>query len=256
MRKYQSYINELKKHLTETDESRFLAQQLLRLHKETESKKNPLIVELGVDRGQSTRIFLNAIDGKDNAKLISIDIKDCSNAVNDENWEFVQQDSVDIKKLLINKPIIKNGIDILYIDSFHNAEHVKKEIYNFFEYLNNDAYIFFDDIDSGPYMSKQRKDSVNIEITNREIFRLLEAIFRGNMDIIDLEIMRGSTGLGIFKKRKSLGEKLNPPIFINERKNIFLNKIFQKILHKKSYKHNTKTSSSFLIDPQKKIKSE
>ena len=57
--------------------------------------------------------FLNAIDGKQNAKLISIDIKDCRNAVIDENWEFVQQDSANIEKLLLNKPLIKKGIDIL-----------------------------------------------------------------------------------------------------------------------------------------------
>ena len=63
MRKYQPYVNELKNHLNKSDESRFVAQQLLRLHKETELKSNPLIVELGVDRGQSTKIFLNAIDG-------------------------------------------------------------------------------------------------------------------------------------------------------------------------------------------------
>ncbi len=254
MKKYQSYINDLKNHLNKTDESRFLAQQLLRIHRETELKHNPLVLELGVDKGQSTRIFLNLIDGKDSAKLISIDIKDCRNSIDDKDWEFVQQDSTDIEKLLINKPEIKNGIDILYVDSLHTAEHVKKEIYNLFEYLNNDAYIFFDDIDSSPYMSKQRKDSVNIEIANRKIFILLEAIFKGNIDKIDFEIMRGSTGLGIYKKRKKLGEKLNPPIFINERNNIILSKIFQKIMKQKTYKHNIETSDSFLIDPKKSKK--
>jgi len=251
MKKYQSYIDELKNHLNKSDESRFVAQQLLRLHKETELKSNPLIVELGVDKGQSTKIFLNAIDGKKNATLISVDVRDCRNAVDDKNWEFVQQDSANISKLLINKPKIKNGIDILYIDSLHTANHVKKETYNLFEYLNNDAYIFFDDIDSSPYMSRQRKDSVNTEIANRKIFRLLEAIFRGNMDKIDFEIMRGSTGLGVFRKRSNLGEKLNPPIFINERNNIIFSKIFQKILLRKSYKHDNESSDSFLIDPEK-----
>ena len=254
MKKYQSYIDDLKSHLNKADESRFLAQQLLRIHKETELKHNPLVLELGVDKGQSTRIFLNAIDGKDNAKLISIDIKDCRNSINDKDWEFVQQDSANIEKLLMHKPEIKNGIDILYVDSLHTAEHVEKEIYNLFEYLNNDAFIFFDDIDSSPYMNKQRKDSVNTEIANRKIFRLLEAIFRGNMDKIDFEIMRGSTGLGIFRKCKNLGEKLSPPIFINERNNIILSKIFQKILQKKTYEHNTETSDSFLIDPKKSKK--
>ena len=252
MKIYQKYIDELENHLSKLDETRFVAQQFLRLHQEVKLKVNPLIVELGVDKGQSTRVFLNAIEGKSNAKLISIDIKNCSSAVDSERWEFIQQDSSDIKSLLIAKPIIKKGIDILYVDSLHTAKHVQKEIYNFFEYLNEDAYIFFDDIDSGPYMLEQRKDSVGIEIANREIYKLLEAIFRANINKFDFEIMRGSTGLGVFKKRVPLGEKLNPPILLRERNNYLINKIFQKITFKRSYHHNTNSFDSFLISPDKK----
>ena len=81
-----------------------------------------------------TKIFLNAIDDKEGAKLISLDIKDCSKAAESSKWEFVKQDSADIEKLLLTHPDIKKGIDILYVDSLHTASHVKKEIYNFFEY--------------------------------------------------------------------------------------------------------------------------
>ena len=252
MKIYQKYIDELKNHLSKLDESRFVAQQLLRLHQEAKLKVDPLVVEFGVDKGQSTKVFLNAIQGKSNAKLISIDIKNCRSAVDAEHWEFVQQDSSDIKSLLIAKPIIKNGIDVLYVDSLNTVKHVQKEIYNFFEYLNEDAYIFFDDIDSGPYMLKQRKDSVGIEIANREIYKLLEAIFRANINKFDFEIMRGSTGLAVFKKRVPLGEKLNPPILLRERNNYLINKIFQKITFKKSYHHNTNSFDSFLISPDEK----
>jgi predicted O-methyltransferase YrrM len=251
MKIYQKYIDELKNHLSKLDESRFVAEQLLRLHQEVKLKVDPLVVELGVDKGQSTKVFLNAIEGKSNAKLISIDIKNCRSAVDAGRWEFVQQDSSDIKSLLIAKPIIKNGIDVLYVDSLHTVKHVQKEIYNFFEYLNEDAYIFFDDIDSGPYMFKQRKDSVGIEIANRKIYKLLEAIFRANIDRLDFEIMRGSTGLGVFRKRVPLGEKLNPPISLRQRNNYLINKIFQKISFKKSYHHNTNSFDSFLISPDK-----
>jgi predicted O-methyltransferase YrrM len=252
MKIYQKYIDELKNHLSKLDESRFVAEQLLRLHQEVKLKVDPLVVELGVDKGQSTKVFLNAIEGKSNAKLISIDIKNCRSAVDAGRWEFVQQDSSDIKSLLIAKPIIKNGIDVLYVDSLHTVKHVQKEIYNFFEYLNEDAYIFFDDIDSGPYMFKQRKDSVGIEIANRKIYKLLEAIFRANINKLDFEIMRGSTGLGIIRKRVPLGEKLNPPILLRQRNNYLINKIFQKISFKKSYHHNTNSFDSFLISPDKK----
>ncbi|MDA7694959.1 class I SAM-dependent methyltransferase [Candidatus Pelagibacter sp.] len=251
MKIYQKYIDELKNHLSKLDESRFVAQQLLRLHQEVKLKVDPLVVELGVDKGQSTKVFLNAIEGKNNAKLISIDIENCRSAVDAERWEFVQQDSSDIKSLLIAKPIIKSGIDVLYVDSLHTAKHVQKEIYNFFEYLNKDAYIFLDDIDSGPYMFKQRKDSAGIEIANRKIYKLLEAIFRANIDKLDFEIMRGSTGLGVFRKRVPLGEKLNSPILLRERNNYLINKIFQIIFFKKSYRHNTNRFNSFLISPDK-----
>ena len=251
MKIYEKFIDELKNHLSKLDESRFAAQQLLRLHQEVKLKVNPLIVELGVEKGQSTKVFLNAIEGKSDAKLISIDIKDCRSAVDAKRWEFVQQDSSDIKSLLISKPIIKNGIDIIYIDSLHTAKHVQKEIYNFFEYLNKDAYIFLDDIDSGPYMLKQRKDSIGTEIANRKIYKLLEAIFRANIDKLDFEIMRGSTGLGILRKRVHLGEKLNPPILLRERNSYLINKIFQRISFKKSYHHTTNNFGSFLISPDK-----
>ena len=251
MKIYSEYINRLKDHLIKKDESRFHAQQLLKLHEATNLKECPLVVELGVDRGQSTKIFLNAINDKAGAKLISLDIKDCSKVANSNKWEFVQQDSADINSLLINKPEIKKGIDILYIDSLHTSKHVETEVYNFFEYLNDNAFIFFDDIDSGPYMTNQRKDSVRTEINNRKIFKLLEAIFRANMDQLDFDVMRGSTGLGIFKKRSKLGEKLNKPLFLNDRNNHLINKLINLISFKKVYKHDSKSLSSFLINPEK-----
>ena len=74
----------------------------------------------------------------------------------------------------------------------HTESHVLKEIYGFFEYIKPNGLIYFDDIDSGPYMSGQRKDSISVEIANREIFDLLEAIFRANYSSIDFSIHRGS----------------------------------------------------------------
>lgn len=234
MKIYENYVNDLKRFLFEKNENRFFAQQLLRLHNEAAKRIDPLIVELGVDKGQSTRVFLNAIENKEKAKLISIDIRDCSDAAHSQKWDFVQQDSTDLDNLLNSKPEIKHGIDILYVDSLHKDKHVKKEIYLFFRYIKKGGIIFFDDIDSTPYMSKQRKDSVSIEIANRKIYQLLEAIFRANMDKIDFEIMRGSTGLAIFKKDCNLGIQLNEPKYISERK--FNYKIFQKLLSKKFLK--------------------
>ena len=249
MKIYENYINKLRENSKVKSESRFAANQLLEMHLEALKRENPIIVELGVDKGQSTRVFLNAISDKPNARLISIDIKDCKQAINSSNWEFVQQDSVDIESLLLKKPIIKDGIDILYVDSLHTQSHVLKEVYGFFQYVKPNGVIYFDDIDSGPYMSGQRKDSISIEIVNREIFDLLEAIFRANYSSIDFSINRGSTGLAKFVKHSKLGDKLNPPNFIKKRKIKLFWRLLEILKLKKTYHHNNSTNESFLINP-------
>ena len=249
MKIYEDYINKLRENSKTKSESRFAANQLLEMHLEAHKRENPVIVELGVDKGQSTRVFLNAINDKSNARLISIDIRDCKQAINSSNWEFVQQDSIDVESLLLKKPIIKDGIDILYVDSLHTQSHVLKEVYSYFEYIKPNGVIYFDDIDSGPYMSGQRKDSVSTEISNRKIFDLLEAIFRSNYPSIDFSINRGSTGLAKFIKNSELGDKLNAPLFIKKRQFKFFWKLLEILKLKKTYRHNNSTNESFLINP-------
>ena len=249
MKIYEDYINKLRENSKTKSESRFAANQLLEMHLEAFKRENPIIVELGVDKGQSTRVFLNAINDKPKARLISIDIRDCKQAVKSSNWEFVQQDSIDVESLLLKKPIIKDGIDILYVDSLHTQSHVLKEVYSYFEYIKPNGVIYFDDIDSGPYMSGQRKDSISTEISNRKIFDLLEAIFRSNYSSIDFSINRGSTGLAKFIKNSELGDKLNAPLFIKKRQFKLFWKLLEILKLKKTYRHNNSTNESFLINP-------
>lgn len=248
MKIYQKYLDTLRLYSQKQSEARFAANQLLEMHDEASKRDRPIIVELGVDKGQSTRVFLNAINDKVNAKLISIDIKDCKEAVKSENWNFIQQDSIDIDSLLKKKPILKDGIDILYVDSLHTQSHVLKEVYTYFEYIKPNGVIYFDDIDSGPYMNGQRKDSINTEMNNRDILNLLEAIFRANYSLIDFSIVQGSTGLGKFVKHGDLGDKLNPPLFIKKRQFRIFWRILELLKLKKVYRHNNDTNESFLID--------
>ncbi len=249
MKIYEKYINTLKSYASQQTELRFAANQLLEMHAEALKRENPIIVELGVDKGQSTRVFLNAISEKSNSKLISIDIRDCKDAVKSDEWEFVQQNSIEIDSLLSKKPILKNGIDILYVDSLHTEAHVLREIYGFFKYIKPNGVIYFDDVDSGPYMSGQRKDSINPETENRKILNLLEAIFRANYSSIDFSIYQGSTGLAKFVKRSKLGDELNDPVYVGKRKLRLFWRFLEIINFKKSYRHNTNTNDSFLIDP-------
>ena len=85
-----------------------------------------------MDRGQSTKVFLNAIHNKVESHLISVDIRDCSDVSDSKLWTFVKMDSTKVLEILRKAPILKKGIDVIYIDSLHTPAHVFKEVYGWF----------------------------------------------------------------------------------------------------------------------------
>ena len=139
---FKEYLQILEECSSKKNEQRFAAKQLLEIHKKVKSLSSPVILELGVDRGQSTKVILNAMHGKENATLVSVDIKDCSNVSNLGYWTFIQDDSCNIKQIIKLAPILKKGIDLIYIDSLHTPDHVYKEIYGWFPFLKKWIYVF------------------------------------------------------------------------------------------------------------------
>ena len=86
---------------------------------------------------------------KKNGKLFSIDIDDCANVSNSNLWHFYQtrDDNFDFIKSKIPKKI-----DVLFIDTIHEANHVKKILYNYYDHIKEGGYIFIDDISHLPYL--------------------------------------------------------------------------------------------------------
>ena len=248
---YQNYIDALKSYTSKNNEARFVALQLLEMHAEVSRRKDVVVLELGVDRGQSTKAFLNAIDRKQSSYLVSVDIRDCSSVSNSDRWTFVQNDSSKVEQVLKSAPILKEGIDVIYVDSLHTSDHVYKEIYGWFPYLKKGGVMYFDDVDSGPYLQGQRKDSIGTEIANRKIYELIEAVFRGNLEQSNLVITNGSTGLARLEKISDLGAELNQPLYIRKRNNRIFWRLMNLIFRKKQYQHSQSNSDSFLIDVTK-----
>ena len=160
-------------------------------------------------------------------------------------------DSTNIAAIVNAAPILKKGIDVIYIDSLHTPKHVFKEVYGWFPFLKKGGVIFFDDIDSNPYLKGQRKDNVGIEISNRKILELIESIFVSNIDIIDLTLIRGSTGLARIDKICNREKNLKPPKILKRRNNTFFWKLLNFFLKRKQYSHSTNSNESFLIDVTK-----
>ena len=158
---------------------------------------NPKILELGVQKGRSTKKFLD-ICKKNNGKLFSIDIDDCSNIINDKSWNFYQTRDDNFEYI---KSKIPEKIDILFIDTLHEANHVKKLINEYYPIIKKNGFIFIDDISHLPYLKNKDRDNFYCEINNKETFDLLISIYSENTENFDLSFTFVSSGLAIIKKK-------------------------------------------------------
>lgn len=99
------------------------------------------ILELGVRDGNSTRAFLDAAKIL-NAKVISVDIEDCSKLFNDGNWEFYQMNDLDY--------VLSEEIDVLFIDTSHTFGQTLAELEKFAPMVKNYGVIILHDTVSCP----------------------------------------------------------------------------------------------------------
>ena len=176
-----------------------ISRMYLDLYERVRAKEFPTILELGTNKGISTLMFLQScLENK--GKLFSVDIEDYSDLTDMKCWTFIQSDSTDIKSIVNKAPLLKEGIDVLLIDSLHKRSHVEKEFWGWAPYLNEGALIIFDDVDPHIYGQNQRKDNVFHEFDWEDIRRFVEEVFYANEGTLSLEMHYGSTGFAIMKK--------------------------------------------------------
>ena len=158
--------------------------------------KEPIILELGVQKGRSTKKFLQLCN-KNNGKLFSVDLDDCSNVSKDKRWKFFQTRDDNFEFI---KSQIPNKIDVLFIDTLHEANHVKKLIYEYYPLLRSNGYIFIDDISHLPYLKRKNRNNFYCEINNKETFDTILSIYSENDKNFELNFSFFSSGLAVIKK--------------------------------------------------------
>ena len=163
----------------------------------------PTILELGVQEGRSTKMFLEICDQND-GDLISVDVLDCSKVSNNPRWKFIH--SSDDNFELVNNYLDKK-IDVLLIDSLHEPNHIKKVFYNYFNYVKINGLIFIDDVIWLPYVKGEYRDSEFVETINRLTFNKILEIYNSNKENMKLDINFNGSGLAIIKKTKDLLNK-------------------------------------------------
>ena len=105
----------------------------------------------------------------------------------DDNFEYI-------------KSQIPNKIDVLFIDTLHEANHVKKLLYEYYPLLNSNGYIFIDDISHIPYLKNKDRNNFYCEINNKETFEIILSIYSENYENFELNFSFFSSGLAIIKK--------------------------------------------------------
>jgi|MDTG01.2.fsa_nt_gb predicted O-methyltransferase YrrM len=187
------------------------------IKKDLLKKKNLQILEFGVHKGISTKLFLNLLK-KNKGKLISVDTVNYKDKFKDKNWTFLNTRDDDIKYI---KKYLKKKFDLIYLDTEHNALHIQNILKLYFKYLKIDGIFLIDDIFWLPYVRGEYRDNFHIEINNRESFSSVLEIYNSNYKKLDLELTPKHTGMAKFTKKAE--GKLNPFLKIKNREISFKN---------------------------------
>mgnify|MGYP001970590213 CR=1 FL=1 len=193
------------------------------------------ILELGVQRGVSTKKFIELCD-KNDGFLVSIDINDCSNVANSDRWKFIHSSDDNFEH--IDKFITKD-LDFIFIDSLHEPNHVKKVFYHYYEFLKKGGICIIDDISWLPYSKNQYKDNEFSEYINKSTFNKILEIYNQNQKNFSLEFYFRESGYAIITK--------NEESFLNQSKKIKSREFGLKNLLRKIYRRKPKNWFSYKI---------
>jgi hypothetical protein len=169
-------LNDIKRHSLKRTA---INEHLETLFVESLAMKPQLIVELGVARGESARVFAQVAQ-LCGARLVSVDLTDCSRAVDWEGWLFVQKNDLEFAREFeawCRERQIEPMIDVLFIDTSHYFDHTLEEIRGYFPFLAEHAKVFFHDTNINTFIF--RKDgSVDLGWDNdRGVIQALEVYF-------------------------------------------------------------------------------
>ena len=108
------------------------------LYNKIKDINNIKILEFGVRKGISTKLFVDLAE-KNNGEVISVDIDDHSNLLNSDKWKFIHSRDDNFNKI---KKEITAKLDVILLDSFHEAEHVSNIIYNYYSHIYSSIWSY------------------------------------------------------------------------------------------------------------------
>tara|TARA_B110000444_G_scaffold246457_1_gene268017 strand:- start:1117 stop:1782 length:666 start_codon:yes stop_codon:yes gene_type:complete len=159
------------------------------------------ILEFGVsNQAMSTELFLEYAKVS-HCKLFSVDNIDYKNKFIDPNWKFIHCRDDDFSSV---KSKIPSKFNLILLDTIHEAKHVEKIIYAYYDSLEVNHCFFIDDISWLPYLKNSDKNRFYAEVNNYETFNKILEIYFNNQENIKLEFNFHGTGMCKIKKINNL----------------------------------------------------
>ncbi len=181
--------------------------------------KNLDILEFGVRKGISTSIFID-ICKNNNGRLFSNDVDDYKSLYNDEVWKFIHCRDDNYSEI---EKYIPKKLDLIYLDSYHEPNHVEKIFRYYYPKIKNGGFYIIDDICWLPYVKNNYRDNFGCEMANLETYQRLLEIYYKNSENFDLEFSFVGSGLAKIKKKND--NNLNSSVKIPSRYYSFKNMI-------------------------------
>ena len=167
---------------------------------------NPIIFELGVNRGGSTKFFLKHVE-ENTGKVYSVDIKDCSSVSNSKKWNFLISNDLRYNFIVSKFPeILEKGIDVLFIDSYHDPSHVRILLEKWSTLVNINGIIILDDTESLPYKLKR---SFIFSVINDAVDNVIKNFYYSNHDQYEYTKHYMGAGLSLLQKKSNKGTALS-----------------------------------------------
>jgi hypothetical protein len=130
-----------------------------------------------------------------------------------ENWKFFKTRDDNFEYIKKNIP---EQLDVIYLDSVHEAKHVEKIFYNYYNFLKVGGYFIIDDISHLPYLKNNLRNNFFNEINNQETFKKILDIYNSNYNNFDLIFSFVSSGMAKIIKKKDSPLNINKKIISRE----------------------------------------
>ena len=150
------------------------------------------------------------------AELLNIEVRTpLSLNNNDEEYQYLKKHEADLAIVVAYGKIIPKKLDLIYLDSYHEPNHVEKIFRYYYPKIKTGGFYIIDDICWLPYVKGNYRDNFGCEIANLETYKRLIEVYYKNTENFDLEF--SFVGSGLAKIKKKTDNDLNASVKVPSR---------------------------------------